>query len=209
VENDHVFSPPRRTGFLFNLIILLLLVVAGGWSIFEASQTEVGLPFLLYLILGLIAFGMALVFAYRVRALLNATYELDRNSIHLSWGLRAEEIPMDKVLWANLASEMEPAVPLPLLRWPGSVLGTRRTKEGIRVEFFAAHASNLVLVGTEERVFALSPEDPERLFTNLRAPGPNGLHFSHPGSLDLSFFSFSPLLERSGPLAFCCWLELA
>ena len=68
---------------------------------------------------------------------------------------------MDKVLWANPASEMEPAVPLPLTRWPGSVLGTRRTKEGIQVEFFAAQVSSLVLVATQERVFALSPEDPQ------------------------------------------------
>jgi hypothetical protein len=48
-----------------------------------------------------------------------------------------------------------------VVRWPGSVLGTRRTKEGILVEFFAARSASLVLVGTEERVFALSPEDPE------------------------------------------------
>lgn len=140
---------------------MLLFLGVGGWSISQASRTEVGPLFLFYLLLGLVAFGLAPVFAYRLRALLNATYELERDGIRLNWGLRGEEIPMDEVLWVNPASEMEPAVPLPVTRWPGSVLGTRRTESGIPVEFFAAHSSNLLLVATRERVFAISPEEPE------------------------------------------------
>jgi hypothetical protein len=161
VEDVYAFFPPRRTGFLFNLILLLLLTVAGGWSIFEATRTEVGPLFLLRLLLGLVAIGLAPVFAYRLRALLNASYELERDGMRLNWGLRAEEIPMDKVLWVSPASEMEPSVPLPVTRWPGSVLGTRRSEGGIQVEFFAARTSDLILIATTERVFAISPQDPQ------------------------------------------------
>jgi Bacterial PH domain len=161
VDDNKIFLPPRGTGVLFNLVFMLLFLGAGALSIYEASRTEVGPLFLLYLLLALAAFGVAPVFAYRLRALLNAEYGLERDGIRLNWGLRAEEIPMDKVLWVNQASEMEPAVPLPFTRWPGSVLGTRRTEAGIPVEFFASRSSNLVLVATQERVFALSPEDPE------------------------------------------------
>jgi hypothetical protein len=174
VDEIYVFSPPRRIGLLFNLLLMLLTLGIGGWSISEASRTQVGPLFLLYLLLGLAAFGLAPVFAYRLRALLNASYELERNGIRLNWGLRAEEIPMDKVQWVNLASEMEPAVPLPVTRLPGSVLGTRRTEAGIPVEFFAASTSNLVLIAIQERVFAISPEDPQAFletFENLAQMG--------------------------------------
>jgi hypothetical protein len=161
VDDIYIFYPPRRTGFLFNMLCMLLLLGGGGWSIFEATRSGVGPLFLLYLLLAMAAFSVAPLFVYRLRALLNAYYELERNGIRLNWGLRSEEIPMDKVLWVNPASEMEPAVPLPVSRWPGSVLGTRRTEGGIPVEFFASRSSELVLVATQERVFALSPEDPE------------------------------------------------
>ena len=161
MDDINVFFPPRRTGFLFNLILLLLLVVSGVWGISQATRMEVGPLFLLYLLLGLAAFGLAPVFAYRLRALMNARYELVRDGIRLNWGLRVEEIPMNKVLWVNPASEMEPAVPLPVTRWPGSVLGTKRSEGGIPVEFFASRSSDLILVATQERVYALSPEYPE------------------------------------------------
>jgi hypothetical protein len=161
VDDTYDFSPPQKIGFIFNLVILLILSGAGAWSIFQASRTEVGTTFLLYLLAGLLAIGLIPAFAYRLRALLGAFYKLHRDGICLKWGLRAEDIPMDKVLWVNHAHDMEPAVPLPLVYWPGSVLGTRRTKDGIVVEFFAARPTSLVLVATEERVFAISPEDPE------------------------------------------------
>jgi hypothetical protein len=162
VDDVYIFSPPRRAGSLFNLLFMLLFLGVGSWSISSATRTQVGPLFLVYLLLGLAAFGLAPVFAYRLRALLNAQYELGRDGIRLNWGLRAEEIPMNKVLWANLASEMEPAVPLPVTRWPGSILGARKTESGLPVEFFAASTTNLVLVATQERVFAISPEDPQR-----------------------------------------------
>ena len=169
VDSAHVFSPPQRTGIFINLFILLILGGGGVWSVLQASRTEVGTSFLLYLLIGLLGISFTPVFAYRLRALRGAFYEVKRDGIRLKWGLRAEDIPMDKVLWVNHAHDMEPAVPLPLLYWPGSVLGTRRTKEGIVVEFFASRASSLILVATNERVFAISPEDPEAFLATFES----------------------------------------
>jgi hypothetical protein len=169
VDEAYEFSPPQRVGFIFNLATVLILGGGGAWSIFQATRTEVGTSFLLYLLVGLVAISLIPVFAYRLRALLGAFYELQRDGIRLKWGLRAEDIPMDKVLWVNHAHDMEPAVPLPRVYWPGSVLGTRQTHEGIVVEFFAARATSLILVATEERVFAISPEDPAAFLSTFKS----------------------------------------
>jgi hypothetical protein len=169
VDENYKFSPPQRTGLLFNLAILLLLGSGGVWSIFQATRTKVGASFLIYLLVGLVAITLTPIFAYRLRALLGSFYVLQRDGIRLKWGLRAEDIPMDKVLWVNHAHDMEPAVPLPMVYWPGSVLGTRRTKEGIVVEFFAARSTSLILVATEVRVFAISPEDPDAFLTTFNS----------------------------------------
>lgn len=169
MDDAYGFSPPQRAGVLFNLAVLIILGGGGAWNIYRASRTEVGASFLLYLLVGLVAISLTPIFAYRLRALLGAFYELQRDGIRLYWGLRAEDIPMDKVLWVNHAHDMEPAVPLPLVFWPGSVLGTRRTKDGIVVEFFAARSTSLVLVATEERVFAISPEDPDAFLSTFKS----------------------------------------
>jgi hypothetical protein len=169
VDDTYTFSPPHQIGVIFNLVIMLILGGGGSWSIFQASRTEVGATFLLYLLVGLVAISLTPVFAYRLRALLGAFYELQRDGIRLKWGLRAEDIPIDKILWVNHAHDMEPAVPLPIVYWPGSVLGARRTKEGIVVEFFAARSTSLILIATEERVYAISPEDPEAFLTTFES----------------------------------------
>jgi hypothetical protein len=53
----------------------------------------------------------------------------------------------------------------PWIRWPGSVLGTRRLGGETPVEFLASKSQDLILVATYERVFAISPSDP-RAFLN-------------------------------------------
>lgn len=167
MEEVYEFSPPQRMGVIYNSLFLLIMSLGGAWSILLATRTEVGALFLVYLLVGLVAISLAPAFAYRLRALLGASYILQRDGIRVKWGLRLEDIPVGKVLWVNHAHDMEPAVPLPLVYWPGSVLGTRKTKSGIVVEFFASRSTSLVLVATEERVFAISPEDPEGFVTTF------------------------------------------
>ena len=167
MDEVYEYSPPQRMGVIYNALFLLIMVLGGAWSILLATRTEVGASFLVYLLVGLVAISLAPAFAYRLRALLGANYILQRDGIRLKWGLRLEDIPVGKVLWVNHAHDMEPAVPLPLVYWPGAVLGTRKTKSGIVVEFFASRSTSLVLVATEERVFAISPEDPEGFVTTF------------------------------------------
>ena len=167
MDEVYEFSPPQRIGVLYNSLFLLIMSLGGVWSILLATRTEVGASFLVFLLVGLVAISLAPAFTYRLRALLGASYILQRDGIRLKWGLRLEDIPMSKVLWVNHAHDMEPAVPLPLVYWPGAVLGTRRTKAGIVVEFFASRSTTLVLIATEGRVFAISPEDPEGFVTTF------------------------------------------
>ncbi len=77
----------------------------------------------------------------------------------MQWGFRAEDIPMPEILWIRLAEDLEEPIVLPRLRWPGAVLGVRRQSDVGDVEFMASESSDLMLIGTPERVYAISPGD--------------------------------------------------
>ena len=68
---------------------------------------------------------------------------------------------MEAVRWVGGVEQLGAPLHLPWLRWPGSVLGVKRLAQGEEVEFLAARGSRLVLVATPERVYAISPEDPD------------------------------------------------
>ncbi len=87
------------------------------------------------------------------------------------------------MLWIRKSEEQSPALPLPWLRWPGGVLGLRRLQGGGAVEYLAASASRLLLIGTPDVIFAISPADRDEFLQAYR-------QFSELGSL-------SPLPERS------------
>jgi len=124
-------------------------------------NVELGLAFLLYLLPALIAVLLAPVTLYRAYALWGAYYILERDGIRLRWGLRSETIPMNTVLWVRQDNEL-PAVPVPpKLRWPGAVTGQRVNKDIGTVEYMATRARHLTLIATPERVFAISPLDPQ------------------------------------------------
>jgi hypothetical protein len=68
---------------------------------------------------------------------------------------------MDQVTWVRPASEIEGRLPLPPIRWPGSILGVRHLADGETLEYFASDEQNMILIATHGRVFVISPEDPE------------------------------------------------
>ncbi len=155
------FFPPRRAGVAFHLIAIALFLGAGTWGLFQTAYRGIGQTFVFYLLPVLIALPTVPLLLYRLSNLLNASYVLERDGLHLQWGLRVEVIPTNDLLWARPASDVLETLKLPWLRWPGSVLGTRRLAGGPPVEFLASRSRELILVATYDRVYAISPADPE------------------------------------------------
>lgn len=155
-----VFYPPRRLGLAVNGAGILALTLAGGWGLWRVSQAPVGLAFLLYLAPVLAALALVPLLAYRAYALWRAAYTLERDGVHLKWGLRAEDIPMQAVRWVRPAGELEARLARPRLRWPGAVLGIRRMEDGSQVEYLASQTDGLVLIAASDRLYAVSPERP-------------------------------------------------
>jgi len=161
VNERYVFLPPRTTGLIFHGAAILILLGLSAWGVWQASEADVGPVFLLYLAPALISTGLVPLLAYRAYALRSARYIMQRDGILLTWGLRAEDIPMDAIDWVLPSSSMNYKLPLPWLYWPGALLGGRLAPGGKRVHFLASRSRQLILIAVAERIFAISPEDPQ------------------------------------------------
>lgn len=164
---SRLFIPPRRSGLLFQSGLIVLFAGAGLWGIYLLGQSEVGPLFARNLLLSLCPFLPLPVLIYCIRALQTASYTLERDGIRLRWGFRVVDIPMDRVDWVHPQEDLQVPLPKPWLRWPGAVLGSplRRLGGLHRLEFMAARAKGLVLIGTPEQVYVISPSDPEAFIT--------------------------------------------
>jgi len=162
---DDDFRPRRTAGTIFQLGAIALSGLAAGWGLWQASQAAMGAEFLLALLPVLLGVVALPLLVYRLLALRGAYYHLERDGITLRWGLRVEEIPIDAVIWVRQVKEEARSLPLPWLRWPGSVLGIRRMPDGVAVEYLAAEIRGMVLIATSMGIFAISPEDPPALLT--------------------------------------------
>lgn len=158
--------PPKRAGLTFHGAAMLILIGGCVWSWNRATQSPVGWPFYLFLAQSL-AFALPIpLAAYRAYALFRAAYLLSPEGVRLHWGLRVEDIPMERVLWISPDEQLERPLPKPWLRWPGAVLGVRRVGGG-EVEYMAARSRGLVVIATPEKLFAISPESPQEFLTTF------------------------------------------
>ncbi|MBN2550464.1 MAG: hypothetical protein JXB15_14970 [Anaerolineales bacterium] len=161
MNDEYVFLPEQRLGAAFHVVVMILFAGAAGLGVFRAANASIGPVFLFYLLPSLLAVIAIPVLAYRTYALLTGSYALEREGLRLRWGLRIEEIPMTAVLWVHPAAELAVRIPLPWLRWPGSVMGVRQSPGTGEIEFMAAHSGGLVLIGTQGRTYAISPANPQ------------------------------------------------
>ncbi len=157
---DTIFFPPKSRGLIFHTFALLILGFGSLLSILEANRVDVGASFTLSLLsFSFFAFPIPIL-AYRIYALQRAYYQMSPEGIHLTWGLRTEDIPMEKILWLSRDTHLERPLPTPWVHWPGSVLGVRQVKGG-EVEYMAAQARPLIVIATPGKMYAISPENPE------------------------------------------------
>lgn len=157
------FPPAKQAGLALHAMLVLALASLSAWGFWNLSQAAVGPAYVLYLLVGLIAFAPLPLLVYRAYALQRATYTIDRDSLAISWGLRVEDIPLTDIEWMRPASDLAHPLALPLFHLPGAVLGTRRHPDLGLVEFIASDARRIILVATSKRVFAISPENPAAL----------------------------------------------
>ena len=175
MEHTYTFSPPRRLGTLFHYLSIGLLAGAGLWGIWQISSVEIGPLLLVYLLAILLALLGIPLFFYRYYALRNANYTLTREGILLEWGWRKETIPMNKVHWVHPEHDLETELRPPRLRWPGSVIGTRRFTRGPVVDFMASRTRDIVVIAAADHYYAVSPKDVNKFlsaFHTLTELGP-------------------------------------
>jgi hypothetical protein len=162
-----VYYPDKRSGTIFQLGLVLLLLAASAFSMYRATQAQIGPEFLIFLLLSLVFLPWIPLLGYRIYSLNSALYSLERDGIILRWGLRLEQIPIADILWVYPAEELTVPLPMPVLRWPGSLVGMRRNPHAERfsappeIEYLAGSRRGLVLVGTTQRIYALSPINPQ------------------------------------------------
>lgn len=168
MSDSLVFYPPHRQGLAFQALVVLVLLVTGGWGFWQASQAQLGPIFLLFLLPSLVMYALIPIFAYRGYALWRASYEIEREGVRLRWGLREEVIPMDKVFWIHLVEHRGATLPLPRGRWPGAVLGYRELPDGSKIEYLAAQTHELVVIASQRGNFVISPSHPNEFLHAYR-----------------------------------------
>ena len=168
MKESHSFSPSRQMGYLFHMGAIIVLLLGSAYSLLKAAEANIGPTFLIALAPILLTILLVPILVYRLYALRNSTYILERDGIRIQWGLRSEIIPMPSILWVRSASELRNRLPLPWIYWPGSVVGVRRFGGSGEVEFFSATTHNLVLIATPGKIYAVSPGGRESFLETFR-----------------------------------------
>ena len=153
------FQPPRRKGILFHLGIILVLSIIVFLLFSRALHAELGPLFLFFLLSSLFLAVPLPILIFRLYSLMQSQYVIERDGVRLQWGMRAEDIPMTEVLWVRIAEDLSHPLVLPRLSWPGSLVGSCQHKDIGLVEFMAADSTGLILIGTLQRAYAISPID--------------------------------------------------
>lgn len=163
-----VIDPPRRAGYIFHIIAIIVLINLVGSFVFQAVQSSLGPVFLLFLLGALLIATPLPTLFYRLYGLYRSSYTLEREGIRLIWGLREVDIPMTDIDWVRLDTTLDSPLELPVIRWPGGLLGVRKHRDMGEVEFLATRQNGLVLIGAKQKVYAISPRDEKAFIKAFR-----------------------------------------
>jgi hypothetical protein len=159
MANLQEFLPARRRGVILHAGLLLLFVAASGGFLLLAMAQEMRGFFILYIVGCVGTFLPIPLLIYRLFTLLRAKYVIDRDGLHIQWGLRTEDIPMQEIEWLRTAKVMPYDIPLPRLSILGSIIGVQQSEELGKLEFVASDTNSLVLIACKTKVLVISPGD--------------------------------------------------
>ena len=160
MQQSFAFKPDKRMGLIFHLSSIAVFTLVGAASLWYAEQASIS-PVPAVVLLPVLFIAAAIVMlAYRIYALRTAEYTLEREGLHLRWGLRIETIPIDRVLWIHPADELSVSIPRPRFYLPGAMLGKRQIPGDGVVEYLASDPRSLLFIATEQGGYVISPADP-------------------------------------------------
>ncbi|MFO7585718.1 MAG: PH domain-containing protein [Anaerolineales bacterium] len=154
------FPPPKQRGLALHAVLIAVFLALAVWAGFNLYGAALNAAFAGFVLLLLACLVILPVLAYRLYALIRAEYSLDRDNLHLVWGMRVEDIPISDVEWVRPANQLPTPLGLPWLQLWGGLLGTTRHPDIGPVEFLASDVDGLLLVATARRIYAISPADP-------------------------------------------------
>lgn len=200
------FKPLRKKGVSLHTGFLLLLVAGLSAGLITAFNQQVPSLFYTFLIISVILFIPVPVILYRLLSLLRAKYVLDRDGLHLQWGLRAEDIPMREIEWVRLSDEIGYTLPIPRFFVPGSLVGMVSVEGLGQIEYLASEKQPNLLIATPSRIFVISPANIKgflaafREFSELGSIQPIQAHSSRAEFLVTTLFKdkFSRIFILSG-----------
>lgn len=164
---ETIFEPDRQKGLLVYsgaLIVLIALVVLS--LIFLLRSTGGLFVFYLFLFLGALG-GLPLV-AYRLYGLLNSRYTISRDGLYLRWGLRQIQLPIQEIEWARTFESVGLELPAPRFFRSGILVGQSFSEELGIIEYLSTGLTDLLLVATRDRIYAISPRDISGFTRTLR-----------------------------------------
>lgn len=162
-----LYNPPRQRGLIIHGILIVALGAATVLTFLSGAYQRIGSYFVLLLLVSLLLFAPLPLVIYRAYALSRASYRLERDGLRLRWGLRAEDIPLPNVEWVRRATDLAVELPRPRFSWPGAILGEVNVQDLGRIEYLAATTENLLLIATPQKIYAISPEDPEGFMSDF------------------------------------------
>jgi hypothetical protein len=169
MDQSHYFHPPRRTGSIIQIGMIILFSAAGLWGIWQINQARAGIQILPFIFAVLISLVTVPFLVYRYYSLQQSLYTLRREGITLQWGWRSETIPMADVEWVHPAHDLETPLRFPRLRWPGSLVGARIFSRGPSIEFMASTTQDLIIIALKNnRYFVISPRDVNHFLETFR-----------------------------------------
>ena len=165
---DSLFHPSRRNGLVFQGVLVLILWAGGGLAFWSSLRQDSGSNVIFYLMLSVFLLAPTPLLLYRLYALLQASYTLERDGLRIRWGLRGEDIPLPQIEWIRPANELGFPLRIPLSSSPGAYLGSTRMEGLGLVEYMASDIRTMLLVATPNKVFVISPADPKAFMRSFR-----------------------------------------
>jgi hypothetical protein len=197
LETAFRFDPPRRKGMALHITALLLIFALLAVLLTVAVSEPAGLLVVILLILALLFSLLLPLLFYRLYSLVKSGYWVSRDGLRLRWGLRQVDLPHAAIVDVARVGELENFIAPPRWTWPGALVGIVHEAELGDVEFMAADKQDLVLLGTKERVYAISPQSSRDFVATVKREALRGsLRALRPRSVSASFVLVEAWAEK-------------